>query len=211
MYRKLTNLKSAGIVKEKFMSNREEIEKTIELHHSISYINKQGDDYFRLDRADTSQYFRYHKTWEQKIRKYLQSLKKKNIQVVHVDICGRTNARTLGSDKSYCFSLKVSEITRSFANKDQEFVDGDLFDTREFNPFLRFIKEKQPALITFEPVAGLQSYSKTNVEGIPHYKEITYKILGSRLRKIILALRPDRFRFPKNIRRALHRDILPIG
>jgi hypothetical protein len=172
------------------MRQTNELRKTIEFHHSISFINKQGDDYFRLDRADTSQYFRYHKIWEQKIQKYFQTLKKKKIPIIHVDICGRTNAKNLGADKSYCFSLKTSQIKRAFADKNQVFIDGDLFNTEEFNILIKSIKEEQPALGTFEPVAGLQSYYKVKVEDIPHYSNITYEILGHRLRKIISVIRP---------------------
>jgi len=173
------------------MSTFKQIRKTIEFHSSISEENKKGFDYFRLDRLDASLYFSFHKKWKMKIINYFEQLKKGRMKIVHIDICGRTNANSLGVEESYCFSLKASDITKCLAPKSQFFFDGDIFNSKNFSDFIEVVRNKKPALVTFVPVAGLQTYRiSQNMIGVPLYRKITYFRLIKRLCALIDILQP---------------------
>jgi len=179
------------------MNNYSQIKKTINFHRMVSIENQKGNDYFRVDRSDTSRYFDLHSKWEIKVADYLRTLRQQGFKVVHADICGRTNAHSLGADKSFCFSFKTSEITKALASKEQVFFDGDLFNSKRFSEFISLIKQESPALVTFNPMAGLQSYGfyQQGVKDISLYKKITYQVLINRLHQIIEVVRPGGFIF----------------
>ncbi len=167
-----------------------QVRKTIDFHHSV-FPKKMENDYYRLDRSSAINYFDIHPTWKKKIQLYFQTLRDQKEQAVSVDICGRAHGESLGSHKSYSFSINPSDICKIFAPKSQVFFSGDIFNSNNFAEFLTLIKDDKPALVTFEPVAGLQTYGpEIKIEGAPQYKEITYNILAKRLCDIISIVRP---------------------
>ncbi len=159
-------------------------------HHRKASERECQKSYYQVDRAHTSRYFSQHRKWEEKIRNYFEELHKSGKQVVHVDICGQTIADDLGADRSYCFTLNVSEyqyiVSRAISDADNVFIKGDLFCTRDFSNFMKRLKEDDihPALVTFEPIVGLQGYDPFGVAD-PNYKEITYGQLEKRLKAMI--------------------------
>lgn len=176
------------------MNDYKQIMATIQFHEAVSARNKLGDDHHRLDRYYTADYFKIHPQWADKIIKYFRDLRTQGTKVVHADICGRTEASSLGADKSYCFSLKTSEFRKALTPEGQVFCDGDIFDTDDFSRFINKIKQEKPALITFEPVAGLQDYGPCQkITDAPSYKQITYQRLIKRLCSIIEITRPSGF------------------
>lgn len=171
------------------------IRKRVKEHREIS--NKEKDhDYFRVDRAHTSGYFEILPEWRQKVRQFFHKVHEKGEKVVYVDVCGRTSADDLGADKSYCFSLQASEITKSFRpimSKTTEFVDGDLFNAEDFDSLIQTLKERKesPALITFMPMAGLQSHGPRDSKSIE--AKVTYAMLEKRFRSLYSILKPGGF------------------
>lgn len=168
----------------------EKIVDVIHFHHNVvveSLAYKRGMDYHQVDRNHTYEYLKSFPKWIEKIEKYFEELHNKSLSVVHIDICGRTEAKSLGADKSYCFSLKASGITKAFAPAHQVFFDGDIFNTVDFSKFIKLIKSEKPALITFEPLAGLENHMSS-----PN-KNITYGILLKRLRSLLRVMQPGGF------------------
>lgn len=179
------------------MSTFTEIRKVITAHHLIS-SSKPFDDRYRLDRPETYQYFTIHKEWSTKLHNYFSELHSNNERVVHIDICGRSGARSMGADISYCLSLYTTDFAKEIAAPHKILFDGDIFTTKHFDSFVSFAKKDvAPALITFEPVAGLQAYSpglhQDKLSSL--YKEITYQQLIRRLRIGIELLRPGGFMY----------------
>jgi hypothetical protein len=180
---------------DQIMSTFTEMRKVVTAHHLISG-SKPFDDHYRLDRSETYQYFTIHKEWSTKLRDYFAKLRLNNERVVHIDICGRSGARSMGADISYCFSLYTSDFAKKIAAPEKILFDGDILTTKDFNSFVSLVnKDAAPALITFEPVAGLQAYSpglhQDKVSFL--YKDITYQQLIRRLRVGIELLRPGGF------------------
>ncbi|HAE36646.1 MAG: hypothetical protein UR85_C0004G0014 [Candidatus Nomurabacteria bacterium GW2011_GWF2_35_66] len=168
----------------------DKIVEVMQFHHNAvveSLRYKRGIDYYPVDRIHTYEYLKSFPEWTEKIGKYFEELHSESLGVVHVDICGRTEAQSLGADKSYCFSLKASDITRAFAPPHQLFFDGDIFNTTDFSSFIKLIKDEKPALITFEPLAGLEDHMNS-----PD-KNITYSILLKRLRSLLKVMQSGGF------------------
>lgn len=167
-----------------------QIRNAIRHHRKISEQKYPNDEHYQVDRSHTSLYFSQHRKWEEKIRSYFKELHKRGKQAVHVDICGRTIADDLGADRSYCFALKMSEyqdiISRAISDADNVFIEGDLFNTRDFSKLIQRLKEDgiHPALVTFEPIVGLQQYDPFTIRD-PNYKEVTYGQLEKRLKTMI--------------------------
>jgi len=166
-----------------------QIRETIKLHNSISK-NKDPDDNYRLDRYNVNSYFDIHEKWRDKICSYFHELHDAGEKVVHVDICGRATARSLGADISYCFSFKTP-LFRSILEPNNVFIDGNIFNTSDFSSLINRLRKDnaRPALVTFEPVAGLQDYHLL-AEHVPDYMKITYGQLEKRLTDMIGILRP---------------------
>ncbi|MES3005447.1 MAG: hypothetical protein V4664_00710 [Patescibacteria group bacterium] len=173
------------------MEGYNKIRKAVEIHTDIS-DEKRERDHYDLDRVSTSEYFKLHPKWEKGIKTFFGKLHEKGEGVAHVDICGRTDARSLGSDVSYCFSLKASDIRKSAADKSTIFIDGDIFNPNDFDLLIKRLKEDgvSPALVTFEPVAGLQSHFPEFKKEVPMYEKVTYGQLEKRFRQIINILKP---------------------
>lgn len=176
------------------LSIRKQIRKTIELHREFSEKEKCGSRYYRVDRVSASYYFFMSKKWEERVSSYLGKLRSQKKSAIHIDICGEANATSLGATKSYCFYLgRKSGTEKAVERNGHIYFNGDLFNSDEFLEFIRLIKKGgiSPALITFNPIAGLQEHGPDRgVEGIPLYKEITYRILGKRLEQMIKILMP---------------------
>ena len=91
-------------------------------------------------------------------------------------------------DISYCFSLKTPYGARLHHSDQDVLIEGDIFRMRDFYSFLATLKQRgdNPAFVTFEPMAGLQSYTplKTNPRTKLHSR-VTYQRLENNLRKLI--------------------------
>ena len=178
------------------MSKFLEIRKVMEYYHSVAIKGIEGGDHFRLDRHQTREYFFIHKMWDEKLHKYINEELKNKEKLIHLDICGRTNARTMGFHKSYCFALKTSYFRKKMSEDNHYFFDGDLFNPNDFNEFIELIKTQKayPTLITFEPVAGLQDYGpEIKIDGVSNYREIVFAYLVKRLYQIVEILKPGGF------------------
>ena len=159
----------------------------------ITGKKSEGDEYYRLDRDDASSYFRGYPKWERKIGDYLRSLHES--EAVYVDICGRAQGSYLGAREHYSFSLQpLYSWQRRDSNREEQRFCGDIFSTRDFNAFLSLLKRNgdAPALVTFEPIAGLENY-------IPHKgsktraalnSEVTFQLLEHALRRLVAVMRP---------------------
>lgn len=176
------------------LSIREQIRKTIQLHREFSEKEKGGSRYYRVDRVSASYYFFMSKKWEERVSNHLGKLCSQKRPAIHIDICGEANATNLGATKSYCFYLGRNNATEKATERNGHiYFNGDLFNSDEFLEFIELVKKGgiPPALITFNPMAGLQEHGpEREVEGVPKYKEITYRILGKRLEQMIKILMP---------------------
>jgi|SRR5271168_2944511 len=174
------------------MENFESVRKAVEHHNEISDERRDTDEY-RLDRYDASEYFALFPKWKKTIEKYFAKLHNKGEEVVHLDVCGRADAQRMGADKSYLFSLKASEYRKDLSRPNNIFVDGDVFNPNDVRALTKKLEEDNisPALITFEPVAGLQAHDPTlGHEDIPEYEAITYAQLGKVFGRMIRILKP---------------------
>ena len=166
-----------------------QIREAVKHYRKTTEINR-CDDYYPVDRYHAAGYFETNKKWKEIIRAYFGGLHNKGKEVVHVDICGRATAESLGADRSYCFSLKTPKhrrrVSRALSDADNVFIEGDLFSTPDFLNFMNRLKEDNvhPALVTFEPIVGLQGYNPLGV-AIPEYPETTYGLLEKRLKTMI--------------------------
>lgn len=174
------------------MENFGQIRKAIESHKQRSNENRPHDDEYRVDRYDASRYFAPHPKWGNQIREYFQELHNRNEEVVHVDVCGRATAEKLGADKSYCFSLKTPGVRKIVSEPNNVFIDGDIFNTEDFSNLIERLKQDNisPALVTFEPMAGLNRYEPMHNAENPIYENVTYGQLEKRLEKIVAILKP---------------------
>jgi hypothetical protein len=157
-------------------------------------LENKNDSYL-VDRLDASGYFGVMPKWENKIRSYLSGIKKSRQKVVHLDICGRASGISLLADKSYCFSLLTSDFSKSLSSEKRILVDGDLFNQEDFSKFISIVKKGRvaPAFVTFMPMAGLHNYNpffNSESNKFPNYEEVTYGLLGKRLKSIVKILRP---------------------
>lgn len=175
-----------------FVQGSIEIRRTIIHLKTIGQKNKAGGEYYRLDRSDGSRYLEPFPKWQREITKYLAELRAKGEVPVYVDICGRAHGRVLGAVKNYSFSLQPIE-NHFFQSDDETLIEGNLFASRDFNSFIRLLRENDscPAFVTFEPVAGLQSYTPGTAQGIS--PTVTYQCLGNKLRRIYDVLLPGGF------------------
>lgn len=133
--------------------------------------------------------------WERKVQDYIWQLKQAGQRVVYADICGRTTAVERGADISYGFSLHASEMTRIVHPKQDILVDGDLFRMRDFYSFLALMRDKgdRPAFVTFNPMAGLQSYTPSESDKYINtrlHPRVTWQRLANNLRHLLEVVRP---------------------
>lgn len=181
------------------MENLGEIRKVIEHHKEISDKQRGNDDMYRVDIYDASRYFESNPRWEKKIEEYFKEIHSVGENVVYVDICGRASGVRLGADKTYTFSLKTPETRKIISQPGDIFIDGDIFNSKDFFEFITIIEDGgvPPALVTFRPIVGLEKHDpELQSKNILNYnKEVTYQQLIKRLQKMISVLRPGGYIF----------------
>lgn len=175
-----------------FVRGSTEIRRTIVNLKTTGQRRRAAGEYYRLDRFDGSRYLEPFPKWRREITEYLAELRARGETPVYVDICGRAHGRALGAVKNYSFSLQPTE-NHFFQSDDEILIEGNLFSSKDFNSFVRLLRENnsRPAFVTFEPVAGLQSYTPGAATGIS--PTVTYQYLGNKLRRIYDVLLPGGF------------------
>ena len=174
-----------------------EIRDALCLIQNISAKERAGSGYYRLNRVFADLYLQGLPKWETKIRRFFNTLREQGKSVVFVDVCGRATGASLGADKSYSFSLQPVDIHHFCQCEKEVRVRGDVFIAADFYSFVRLIRSNgdKPALVTFKPVAGLQSYSpRRDFKDKPglHY-EVIFQRLKNNLRKMIEVMMPGGF------------------
>lgn len=190
---------------------RAEIRAVVEFHRAQAARGKRRTNPYKVDRRDAWQYLVLHKEWSKRIQKFLWGLRDQGVPAVYVDICGRARGEGLGADINYSFSLQNKDHFIKY--EDEVFIEGDLFNARDFGSFIRMLKENghAPAFVTFEPVAGLQEHTPYKPEHIewaltqgkehslswvPKYIwAVTWQRLENNLRRLIEVLRPGGYIF----------------
>lgn len=168
-----------------------EIKAAIRWNREAAANDYPRDPYcYPVDRMH-SDYMSLQPKWQRKVYDYLWGLRMAGERVVYADICGRSTAKGLGADISYCFSLHASEMTRIMHPPEDVIVDGDLFRMRDFYSFLEMmrVRNDRPAYVTFYPVAGLQSYTPSEEKTRLH-ERVTLQRLENNLRRLIEVVRP---------------------
>ncbi len=185
-----------------FVHGSTEIRKIIALLNATSKRRRATGEHYRLDRLDGSSYLDSFPKWQREITSYLSELRAKGEEPVYVDICGRAHGFTLGAVKCYSFSLQP--IPNYFLPSEHKvMVEGNLFSGKDFNTFIQFLRNSgsRPAVVTFEPVAGLQYYTPDVANGL--FARIVYQRLESNLRRMYDLLLPGGFIY---ISRPFHLD-----
>lgn len=161
----------------------------------VEHLIGNPNDSYRVDRSDALKYFGIAPKWRQKISDLSSRLKAEQKEFCYVDICGRASGARLGATQSYLFSLKTNKMSRLFHPTSDIFVDGSIFNSRDFSRLVRHIRSGgvRPSFITFMPMAGLQSHSPLFGKHIPNFEAITYAILASRLVCMLELLLPGGF------------------
>jgi hypothetical protein len=178
--------------------NFKKIRSVEEEHNKISNQKREFNpsDYWPSDRKDASEYFIGNPKIREKIKDYFDQIHAKGESVVYVDVCGRAIGEKFGADKSYSFSFAVPGNKKILSTNDsQTLVYGDVLNSADFSQFLKMIKEEgiAPALVTFNPVAGLSQYNSMSIHPRPLpelYDEVTYQKLIKNFENVITLLRP---------------------
>lgn len=150
--------------------------------------------HYRSSRSWVTEYFTGFPKWRNQVIAYVSKLRKEKQRIVHVDICGEASAVGIGATISYWFSLAKKPFLDEH-DKALSLVNGDLFDSGDFNRFVRDMKRRkeQIAFITFSPDTRLQSYGPTyRPTDRPDqiYHRVVYQKLENDLRKLVTLLRP---------------------
>lgn len=164
--------------------------------NQISTTSRGDSQHYRLDRDSIAEYFKQFPKWSSEVRQFLFSHKEESEPLVSVDICGRATAGAMGPAESWSFSLQPIPDFDIFSSrhKDDNGSDlryvGDVFSSRDFNRFISALrnKKRRPALVVFEPVAGLESFLPLLKN--PVGEEICYCILGRQLARIVHVMMP---------------------
>jgi hypothetical protein len=147
----------------KSVFSKEEIRQTLLSYRNttIEHLLNNKNDSYQVDRNDAYGYFGIMPEWGHKIREYLLQVRKQKQRVVYLDICGRAGGRSLGADRSYCFSLLTSDFSKKISGENKILIDGDLFNGYDFCKFINTIKKGRvaPSFVTFMPMAGLHGYN----------------------------------------------------
>lgn len=176
---------------------RTEVRNALNDISGITTRDASGANYYQLDRLDAAKYLWGMPEWKSAISEFFQGLLRLGEKVVYVDICGRSNAASLGADKNYSFSLQPTDH-HGFRCGGEVRVQGDIFSAKDFYSFVNLLRRNgdHPALVTFEPVAGLQSHAPRLLDNPPTLQlEVTYQRLENNLRKMIQIVRPGGFIF----------------
>ncbi len=180
-------------------TNRYEICRIYDYYNNATQgdLINNPDDNYGVDRLSALQYLQTFPKWQTKLFAFFSDLEKQNKKFSYIDICGRASGcKNFGASVSYLFSLKTDKWTRSLRCSNDIFVDGSIFDCRDFSRLIYHVKHGgiKPALITCMPMAGLHSYTpKTSINDMPNYEAITYIVLAKRLAKLIDLLHPGGF------------------
>lgn len=163
-----------------------EIRSVLKYHRDAS---KRHSPFYRVDTSNACNYFNCNSSYREQILNYFSKLREEGIPIVHLDICGVATVQSLGGDMSYCFSLKDDSEIDWQGNR---IVQGDLFNGRDFDRFLREVRSHQekPALVTFRPIVGLQGNSPFIYEKKYNgFREVTEGILEKRFGQCVDVLR----------------------
>ena len=169
-------------------------------------LNSQGRATWSEYKKDADEYFAFvNPEWRTQVKSFFSELHKTGEKVVYLDICGTADGKRLGADKTINFSLKTPKNKKP--RKDRILIEGDIFSRDDFRGLIDHIirEQKSPALVTFEPYAGLQSQlqvlplsaplpvSRDAVRAEQVKTLMAYQRLAKDLEKIIEVLRPGGF------------------
>ncbi|MBM3271953.1 hypothetical protein FJY94_01545 [Candidatus Kaiserbacteria bacterium] len=138
----------------------EQMKKKAANQATVDVDARTGKTRWGLYRENPAEYFESaDEAWEGRIKEYFDELHRHGEQVVYVDICGTADGALIGADKTYAFALRIPDAVEN--RVDRILVEGDLFSRKDFLGFLQTIREASdtPALITFEPFAGIESHT----------------------------------------------------
>ncbi len=168
------------LTKDDYFKQKEELENI-----SKQYLDNIKSGVYRSRRKDVSAYFGIKNIFMDDIASQINKIKTKTSPFVHLDLCGRLNAFSLGADVSYMFTLGASyKGVNSISN--EFLVDGDIFNNADYQNLLNIISKNnhKVSFITFEIISALKKYEGNGVlnNSSPLVNSVLKKRLDSSLK-----------------------------
>lgn len=168
-----------------------------DIRKGLAHLHKKSKDqlsdpeFYRLDRNSAYDYMRGLPEWIDLVRQYFAEIKARGEKVVYVDVCGRADARCWGADINYSFSTQPTD-KHYFRDKRNICVVGNIFNSKDVGAFVNTLRGRghRPALVTFEPCAGLQPFTPTDNEVTGIIYRTTFQRLENNLRRMVSIMSP---------------------
>ncbi len=145
-----------------------------------------GRDFWPSDALHATEYFRNDAWAAEIVSKYFQQLRGAGKEITYFDLCGRAS---FGDkvDKNFNFSLDGRGRSAPKTN----YMVGDITNSSDFDRSINDLKAQgvQLNLVTFKPVAGLESYSIDSLSS--EYRDskdlegIFFRMIYRRMRKLL--------------------------
>ena len=171
------------------MEKRRLIRTSIKAHIKTGEMTPT-DDYrrFRVYRSDADAYFDILPEVRVKVQAQFAKMRANGEKIVHIDICGEASAcKTLKADVSYLSPLTMIPNDELRRHRNDKPLPGNIFDPNHFARLKHTVlaQDGAPALITFNPIAGLQDHDPIHAdltgEALELHGKVTYGILEKRL------------------------------
>ena len=168
------------LTRNEYFKQKEELESI-----SQKYLSEIKSGQYRSRRNGVSNYNGINNVFMDDIASHISKIKNKNKPLVHLDLCGRLNAFSLGADVSYMFTLGASHKNVNLGSN-EFLVDGDIFNNNDYQNLLNIISKNnhKVSFITFEIIAAFRKYEGNGIlnESSPLVNHILKKRLDSSLK-----------------------------
>lgn len=167
------------------------IRRAVKQNRERAKRDKENSPFFRVDRRNASAYMAGHPKFTKVVYGYLNKLKKEGKPFIYADICGEANAKGMGSDFDYSFSIKQGMFKTE--TSDSLYFKGDVFNKDDVLEFVNKVRTNGHLLnfVTFEPIVGLQGYDHSdNKEDRELHRQVAWQQLEDNLKLLLQVVAP---------------------
>jgi hypothetical protein len=185
------------------MEKLRDIKTVVQRHKKLGKVSWENDyEGYRVNRAHADAYFDHIPEVRVKVQEKFAKMRSKGEKIVHIDIAGNCSALSyLRADISYLSPLTVIPYREQYARTGEVFVPGNVFDAQHIARLKEKVLEEsgRPALITFNPIAGLQRHDPLHNRWVKVSEEVfdkvTFAMLEKRLKTLLGMLTRGGFMF----------------